>query len=186
MLKKTITYMDYNDAEQTEEFYFHLSHSDLAEMAFEHPDGLSGHLQEMVKSGDAKKIMQTFKNLISRAVGIRSADGRSFTKSDEISENFMQTAAYDELFMELVTDDKIALAFIKAILPATLVERAEKAQREPKEYTQEELIAMSAEEFSAVAGADPKNMTRDHLMVAMMRRNHDVVKPALQNYAESL
>lgn len=185
MLKKTITYTDFNDTEQTEDFYFHLSRTDLAELSFEHPGGLSKYLEDMVKSEDAKLIMSTFKAIISRSVGVRSEDGRRFDKSDAISNEFMNTAAYDELFMELVTDDKLALAFVKGILPSTLVESAEQAQREPKEYSTAELEAMSSEEFAAVAGNDPRNMTRDQLMVSFIRKSQeDAVH--LKNYADSL
>lgn len=187
MLKKTITYTDFNDEEQTEDFYFHLSRADLAELSFEHPGGLKGYLEEIIKAEDAKQIVETFKTIIARSVGIRSEDGRHFKKSAEISNDFMQTAAYDEMFMELITDEKDAvLVFVKGILPATLVDAAEKAELEPKEYTVAELEAMSREEFAAVAGNDPRNMTRDQLMVSFTRKAQEEVVPVVKKYADSL
>ena len=62
-----------------------------------------------------------FKELILKAYGEKSADGKRFVKIDEngrnLSLNFAQTEAYSQLFMELATDSDAAAAFIKGIVP---------------------------------------------------------------------
>ena len=37
-------------------------------------------------------------------------------KSEEISRDFMETEAYDQLFMELITDPKKAAAFVNGVI----------------------------------------------------------------------
>ena len=121
MLKKTITYEDYNGVERTEDFYFNLSKAEVTEMELSVRGGLSAMLDELVKSGDNARIVEIFKDLVLRSYGEKSADGKRFVKSKELSEAFSQTEAYNEIFMELALDEKAAVAFVNGILPSNLV-----------------------------------------------------------------
>ena len=120
MLKKTVTYVDYNGVERTEDFYFNLSKAEVTEMELSVRGGLSAMLEELVKSGDNTRIVEIFKDLVLRSYGEKSADGKRFVKSKELSEAFSQTEAYSEIFMELALDEKAAAAFVNGILPANL------------------------------------------------------------------
>ena len=121
MLKKTVTYVDYNGVERTEDFYFNLSKAEVTEMELSVRGGLSAMLEELVKSGDNARIVEIFKDLVLRSYGEKSADGKRFVKSKELSEAFSQTEAYSEIFMELALDEKAAAAFVNGILPSNLV-----------------------------------------------------------------
>ena len=121
MLKKTVTYVDYNGVERTEDFYFNLSKAEVTEMELSVRGGLSVMLEELVKSGDNARIVEIFKDLVLRSYGEKSADGKRFVKSKELSEAFSQTEAYSEIFMELALDEKAAAAFVNGILPSQLV-----------------------------------------------------------------
>jgi hypothetical protein len=121
MLKKTVTYVDYNGVERTEDFYFNLSKAEVTEMELSVRGGLSAMLEELVKSGDNARIVEIFKDLVLRSYGEKSADGKRFVKSKELSEAFSQTEAYSEIFMELALDEKAAAAFVNGILPSHLV-----------------------------------------------------------------
>lgn len=120
MLKRTITYTDYDGNERTEEFMFNLNKSELTTMEMSHEGGLRQRLSNMIAKKDAPEIMKTFRNLLRASYGEKSADGRRFIKSDEISTAFEQTEAYNILFMELCTDAKKASDFVAAILPSDL------------------------------------------------------------------
>lgn len=120
MLKKTITFTDYNGVERTEDFYFNFNKAELTEMQLSKEGGLGEWLDKIVKSENRVEIMKVFKNLILKAYGEKSADGRRFIKSDEISTAFSQTEAYNQLFMELIQDDKTMSDFINAVVPADL------------------------------------------------------------------
>lgn len=117
MLKKTITYTDYNDVERTEDFYFNISKAELIEMELGTNGGYSEMLERIAKSKDAPTIMKTFKEFILKAYGVKSDDGVRFMKSEEISRAFMETEAYTVLLMELCTKAEAAAKFVNAVLP---------------------------------------------------------------------
>lgn len=117
MLKKTITYTDYNDVERTEDFYFNLTKAELMEMEMGAVGGLSGMIEKIVSAKDAPAIIKIFKELVLKAYGEKSADGKRFIKSKEISDAFAQTEAYSQLFMELATDADAASKFVNGIAP---------------------------------------------------------------------
>lgn len=120
MLKKTVTYVDYNGVERTEDFYFNLSKAEVTEMELSVEGGFSKMIEEIVKSNDNVRIIELFKQMVLKAYGEKSADGKRFVKSKEIAEAFSQTEAYSEIFMELALDEKAAAAFVNGIMPANL------------------------------------------------------------------
>jgi hypothetical protein len=117
MIKKTITYTDYNDVERTEDFYFNLSKAELMEMEMSTAGGMTEMINKIVASKDAPAIIKVFKDLILKAYGEKSADGKRFMKSEELSNCFAQTEAYSILFTELATDADKAAEFINGITP---------------------------------------------------------------------
>ena len=120
MLKKTVSYVDYNGVERTEDFYFNLSKAEVAEMELSVEGGFSKMLEEIVASKDNVKIVSLFKQMVLKAYGEKSADGRRFVKSEELAQAFAQTEAYSEIFMELALDSNAAAAFVNGIMPANL------------------------------------------------------------------
>lgn len=117
MLKKTITYTDYNGTERTEDFYFNLTKAEIMEMEMGTSGGMAEMIEKIVAAKDAPAIIKIFKDLVLKAYGEKSPDGKRFIKSDEISAAFAQTEAYSELFMELATDAEAAAAFVNGITP---------------------------------------------------------------------
>lgn len=117
MLKKLIKYTDYNGTERQENFYFNLNKTELMEMETEVTGGMRQLLEDMMEKQDIPKIMKAFKTIILKAYGEKSPDGRRFMKSDELSTAFTQTEAYNELYMELLSDANKAAAFITALMP---------------------------------------------------------------------
>lgn len=117
MLKKTIEYTDYNGNKRTEDFYFNLSKAELIEMDLTADDGMISTVQNIIDTDNRKELVDLFKSIILKAYGEKSADGKRFVKSDEISEAFSQTEAYSELFIELVTNPEAAPIFINGIIP---------------------------------------------------------------------
>lgn len=120
MLKKTISYTDYNGVDRTEDFYFNLSKAEIAEMELGTVGGYSGMIQSIIAAKDQPSLIRVFKELILKAYGEKSADGKRFIKGPEISEGFSQTEAYSTLFMELSTNDEAAAEFVNGIMPADL------------------------------------------------------------------
>ena len=117
MLKKTITYTDYDNNERTEDFYFNLTKAEIAEMEMSQEGGLVKLIEKIVAEQDVARIIEIFKELILNAYGEKSADGRRFIKSKELSEKFSHTEAYSDLFMELATSADAATDFVNGIIP---------------------------------------------------------------------
>lgn len=122
MLKKTITYVDFNGEERTEDLYFNLTKAELTEMELEETGGLSEVINRIIQTKDTPELIKLFKSIILKAYGEKSADGRRFIKSKEISEAFSQTQAYSDMFMEFATDDNAAANFINSVVPKDLAE----------------------------------------------------------------
>lgn len=117
MLTKTIKYKDYDGNEREEKFYFNLSKAELATMEMSVKGGLRKYLEKAVEDQDNTKIFNVFKEMVDKSYGVKSNDGREFHKSPEITRSFVETEAYVNLFMEIVTDEKAALAFFDGITP---------------------------------------------------------------------
>lgn len=117
MLKKTIKYTDFDGVERKEDFYFNLTKAELLELQMSMEGGLRGHLERIIKTQSQPELIKMFKEIIMRAYGEKSPDGKRFMKSDEIRQNFECTEAYSELFMELATNSDAAADFINALLP---------------------------------------------------------------------
>lgn len=116
MLKKTIIYKDLNGVERTEDFYFNLSKPEIVKMQASVKGGYDVQLRSIAANLNGGQIMEFFEELISKAYGEKSEDGRRFMKSEEISRSFMETPAYEKLFEELVTDDKAAADFVNTVM----------------------------------------------------------------------
>ena len=132
MLKKTITYTDFNGTSRTEDFYFNLTKAEIAEMEMSTSGGLAEMIQNIVKQQDTPSIIKIFKDLLLKAYGIKSPDGRRFEKSDEIKKEFESTEAYSELFMELATDANAAAEFVNGIMPSDMTKELAKSEEYAK------------------------------------------------------
>lgn len=167
MLKKTITYEDFNGEEVSEDFFFHLSKAELIELEMSQEGGLSSWLKKVVAAEDGKSIIAEFKKIILSAYGKKSEDGRRFIKNQDLRDEFESSEAYSVLFVELVTDADAAANFVNGVVPQGMMDDAVKIASmetklavveapempEPKVVTRAELQEMSQEEYAeTVAG----------------------------------
>lgn len=147
MLTKKMTYTDLNGVERTEEAMFGLRKSELLEMELSSYGGMTGMLKKIIEEKDQLKLVALFKSIIFKAYGEKSSDGRRFIKSEELSTAFSQTAMYDELYTELVTNTQAAIDFLVGIMP--------------EEFTRDPEVQ---KEINNVIGKI--NETEDHLVVS--------------------
>jgi hypothetical protein len=158
LLKKTITYEDFNGEVTSEDLFFHLSKAELVELEMSHEGGLSASLQKIVDAQDGKAIIAEFKSIILNSYGKKSEDGRRFIKNQALREEFESSEAYSTLFMELVTDTDAAIEFINGVIPKGMVEEAARVSQAPtltavaenpekKTVTRKELAEMPMDDF---------------------------------------
>jgi len=167
MLKKTITYHDLDGKEITEDFYFHLSKAEIAEMVLVFEGGdLVQHLREMVKTKNAPTIIKTFKGLIKSSYGKRSDDGRRFIKDEKATQEFTETEAYSIFFMELVTDAKKALEFVRGVLPSDMSEKIEVTDTAAEDWVEQTLAEIEGSDVDMRPAWEKENRepTKEELM----------------------
>jgi len=171
MIKKTIKYTDFNDREVTRDYYFHLSKVDMVEIS------IDGEFQEKIRraaaSGDKLTIFREFKRLISMSVGMRSEDGSEFYRTEEFTNAFLSSPAFDELILELFTSDDQGTGFIKGLLPANMQESLDKELAKqtktdaPDPFEEKPVWIREDREPTEV---EMRTMTREQLMELTKRR----------------
>lgn len=135
MLKKTITYENYDGEKCTEDFYFNLNRSELIELDAELDGGVVGVLKRVINNKDTKELISFLKVLILRSYGEKTLNGKRFVKTPEMTEAFHQSPAYDELFMNILSDTDSQTTFINGILPQSIVRDAENYDKKQLEGT---------------------------------------------------
>lgn len=126
MITKEITFTDYNGQERKEKYQFNFTKAELTEMELSVNGGLSAMMERIKETDDRPELMRIFKDLILKAYGVKSADGKRFVKSEELRTEFSQTEAYSELYMELVTNTDSAINFFNGLIPNDLKDKNSK------------------------------------------------------------
>lgn len=117
MIKKTVTYTDYNGNSRTEDFYFNLNKAEVLELELSTDGGLEAFVNKVVAEHDTRNLCSLFKSLVLKAYGVKSLDGKRFEKSQKLRDDFEQTEAYAEIFTTLATDTDAAIEFFNGIIP---------------------------------------------------------------------
>ena len=120
MYKYTATYTDYDGVERTEDFLFNLSEAEIVEMEYGVTGGMQRMLELIVAAKDTKRIMDVFKDLIKRAYGVKSPDGRRFEKDEKLSKEFTETPVYSDMSMKFARDADAAAEFVNKIIPQSV------------------------------------------------------------------
>lgn len=156
MIKKTLTWTNFNDKQVTEDFYFHLSKPEVLQLEVGVKGGLTELIKKVIATEDHNELVAWFQKIILASYGQKSEDGRRFIKSPQLSEEFAQTGAYETLFFELAGDDQAASQFIKGILPADVQDKPKiqvtdvAIDKNAPELTFDMVKGMTAEEFAAI------------------------------------
>lgn len=116
MVKKTITYVDYNNVERTEDFYFNMNQAEILQLEMSVEGGWLEMVKRISSTQDAPAIMKVFRDVVNMSYGEKSADGRRFIKNPELTEAFIQTEAYSNLFVELITKPELFAEFMNQVV----------------------------------------------------------------------
>lgn len=130
MLRKEITFTDYNGVEKTMPFYFNINKTEMVDMEIRTPQGYEQKVRSLLKENDRVKIYDFFKNFIKMTYGVKSEDGSAFVKNDKVFEEFTYSPAYDQLILDFLNDPDSITAFIEGVMPKmTKEEQAEYDKR---------------------------------------------------------
>ena len=141
MLKKTITYTNFDGVEEQTTVYFNLTKTECIDLNLEYEEegGLIGRIKKLTEErGDgempAKPAIDFVKLLIDRAYGVRPKDDPSlFLKEDDdgkpLYKKFRQSAAYDAYVFALLSGDESLEEFATNVLPQISDEQRAEAQK---------------------------------------------------------
>lgn len=117
MLKKTVKYVDFDDMEREDDLYFNIDEAEIVDWVTEEDGDIISLIVELTKATNPLQVIPKVKEIILRAYGVKSKDGRSFIKSPEVVESFKYSKAFYEVYMEVATSDKTLIEFIDGVLP---------------------------------------------------------------------
>ena len=160
MIKKFITYVDYNDQKVTEPFYFNMTKLELLEWDLAVDGGLEGLMKQLSETSDARKAYGIFKDILLKAYGEKSEDGKQFRKSPEIQSNLEASPALGELIIEFLENPELSAKFIEGILPSAWLKEASAKNQDvvtpDMKAVVEDLHSMSREELLTRLHAKPE------------------------------
>lgn len=126
MIKKTVTYEDYNGEKRTETFYFHYTEAEILDMEMSEEGSFAERIQRIIDAKDKTALMKLVKKFVIDAYGVKSEDGKRFMKNDEVKAAFLECPAYSDIFMDMVTNDELAAEFVNGVIPNTMQDRVAK------------------------------------------------------------
>lgn len=150
MVKKTVTYVDFNGNEVTKDFYFNLTKMEFQELDENIPGGLQNLIDKLLTEKDSGLTVKLLSILLLAAYGEKSEDGR-FVKEDihgrRLSAYFKVSEAWDQLFMNMVKNERELSEFLVGIVPKDMAEDARKAMDNPEETLKSTLTALPPTEI---------------------------------------
>lgn len=123
MIRKTLTYLDYEGQEHTKDFYFSLNQTEFALMNNRLPGGFDAYLKRIQEDHNEEKLLELLIMFIEEGYGIRESDD-DFVKEDEqgrkLGKRFKCTEACDNLITELFEKENNIGAFLTGMLPQSI------------------------------------------------------------------
>lgn len=170
MHTKEITYLNLDGQSVTETHYFNLTKVEAVQMNFSQKGGIEDYARRIVEAEEHGELIELFQDLILKTYGVR--DGQRFVKDKELTDKFVQTGAYSELFIELATNAESAIKFFREVVPPDMQSRVDDVTLpDDKEYSDEELLKMTWDEFyKAAGGKDDKEWDKKYLLLAFRRK----------------
>lgn len=113
MIKKTVTFKDFNGNEVTETYHFHMNKAECMEFLAEHS----------TKGGDFASTVTTLKDIILKSYGEIAIDGKRFIKDEKATLAFYQSEGYSQVFMKVGSNPEESDKFIKGVIPGDLIDQ---------------------------------------------------------------
>lgn len=132
MIKKTVTYTDYDGISRTEDFYFDLSEDRAVEMAFAKDGGIEAFIKRIIREKNQQEIIRMLREYLRLTYGEKSDDGKYFIQNDQVFERFKSTKAYEKIFMELAFNSAAAADFINKTIPQNIADKIAEYRGDPK------------------------------------------------------
>lgn len=162
----TMTYVNFNGETKTKTINFNLTEAELTKLQkdYLHVGGIQKVMDDAIASGDTKQLLDFFELLVHRSYGIKSADGEEFDKSPELMRRFENQAYYSDLYMSFFLEEgAVGQAFIRAVMPAALIAKAEANVRGDGELAQKAAAAQAFKPDARTQFEQARANLKDHL-----------------------
>ena len=147
MVKKTITYEDFEGNQKTKDFYFHMNQVEFSKLNGEVPGGLEKRMQTIIQDQDEDALLRMIDLLVSRSFG-KFDEEDEFTKIDRngrpLYEKFVNTDAYDKLIIELIQSEKNIVSFLTEVMPKNMQGKIEEEYRKQQEANRPKLTPVDS------------------------------------------
>lgn len=117
MIKKPVTFTDYDGEQKVVNLYFHLNKFEWLELETYTKGGLIENLSHALETNNAKKTIDLLKKIILRAYGEKDPETGTFEKDDDRAIRFSRTEAFSELFYELAYNEEASREFFMGLIP---------------------------------------------------------------------
>lgn len=124
MLKKEVSYIDYDGNRRQETLYFNMNKAEIAAMQVKMDGKYIGHLKDLVANNKIESLFDFFRGLVLDSYGKKSEDGRRFVKNAQLREEFEQSIPFSDILIDLLTDGDKMSNFTRNILPPDLITEA--------------------------------------------------------------
>ena len=112
MIHQEIAFKDFDGQDVVEKHYFNINEVEILELQVNNIEEL---IKRIIETNDQAALFNEFRKFILLAYGIR--EGTSFIKSEELSQRFSMSLAYNALVLKLATDADFAADFFIGTLP---------------------------------------------------------------------
>lgn len=117
-----VKYEDLNGDPTSEDLYFHMSAKEWVKADGDKAEdgGYEKYINRMIDEQNAINVLRVLEDIVRRAYGVKSPDGKKFIKDVQTTEEFLESLAYDAFLDELLYTEGTSAAFIKSIIPKSM------------------------------------------------------------------
>lgn len=120
MLKVSIEYKNFNDVPVKEDWFFHMSETELSLMQARYPGGLEGYTGTLIMNNETGKMADLFSELIQISAGQKSSDGTMLVKSQSVKDKLLYSGAFNAIFLKLSKDQEFVKKFMAEAIFSTI------------------------------------------------------------------
>lgn len=140
MIKENISWKGHDGNPANKTLYFNLTRFEIAhDMELEvlesrfkkfEEEVIRDNVQRQMTPPETREMLDIVQTLIKHSYGVRSADGKRFTKNEEVWTEFVEIGAFDAFIWYLFEDTDRANRFMEGIWPEELQIAADKVRNE--------------------------------------------------------
>ena len=131
MISTHVKYENFEGQTVEEDLYFHLSKSDLLTLEVRYGMSFQDYVNQLMKKNDRYGLINLAKDIILDAYGVKTSSNQ-FNKTKEIKESFQYSPAFDEVLLDLMSDEEKFRQFLEGVVPSDVRAQIQKVKNAPQ------------------------------------------------------